>query len=54
LVCLYLAYKLVFVRGEDVITASMLDSIEDLSMGYEDHEVVAEAVRESCGLRRVV
>jgi DNA transposition AAA+ family ATPase len=54
LVCLYLAYKVAFVKGEGQITSATLDSIEDLSMGYEDHEAVAEAVQESCGLRRVV
>lgn len=54
LVCLYLAYKVAFVKGDSAITAEHLEDIEDLSMGHEDAEVVAEAVAQSSGMRRLV
>ncbi len=54
LVCLYLAYKVAFVKGDSAITAEHLEDVEDLSMGHEDAEVVAEAVAQSSGMRRVV
>jgi len=54
LVCLYLAYKLAFVQGDNSITVRHLEDVEDLSMGHEDAEVVAEAVAHSMGIRRVV
>jgi len=58
LVCLYLAYKLCFVKGDNAISARHLEDVEDLAMGHEDAErvaeVVAEVVAESSGMKRVV
>ena len=54
LVCLYLAYKLCFVKGDNAITARHLEDVEDLAMGHEDAERVAEVVAESSGMKRVV
>jgi len=47
LVCLYLAYKLCFVKGDNAISARHLEDVEDLAMGHEDAERVAEVVAES-------
>ena len=54
LVCLYLAYKVAFVKGDAAITAEHLEDVEGLSMGHEDAEAVADVVAESSGIRRVV
>jgi DNA transposition AAA+ family ATPase len=54
LVSLYLAYKLAFVKGDDVITVDHLEDVDDLSMGHEDAERIAEVVAESSGMKRVV
>jgi hypothetical protein len=52
--CLYLAYKLAFVRGMDAITAADLENVADLTIGHEDAARVAEVVAESSGMRRVI
>ena len=54
LVCLYLAYKLAFVKGDDTISAQRLEDVDDLAMGHEDAERIAEVVAESSGMKRVV
>lgn len=54
LVCLYLACKLAFVKGDTVITAEHLEDVEDYSMGHEDAEAIAETVAQSSGMRRIV
>jgi len=54
LVCLYLAYKLAFVKGDEKITAEHLEDVDDLTVGQEDAERVAEIVAEASGMRRVV
>jgi hypothetical protein len=54
MVCLYLACRVVVVKGEDTITLQHLENVEHLSMGHEDAERVAEVVAESSGMRRVV
>lgn len=54
LVALYLAYKLAFVKGDAEITAQHLEDVDDLSMGHEDAERIAEVVAEASGMRRVV
>jgi len=54
LVCLYLAYKVAFVKGDSAITAEHLEDVEDISMGHEDSAVVAETVQHASGIRRVV
>ncbi len=50
LVALYLA----FVKGDAEITAQHLEDVDDLSMGHEDAERIAEVVAEASGMRRVV
>lgn len=54
LVCLYLAFKLAYVKGDPKITAQHLEDVNDLAMGHEDAERIAEVVAESSGMRRVV
>lgn len=54
LICLYLAYKLVFVQGHGTITAAHLEEVADLTMGHEDAKRIAEVVAESSGIKRVV
>lgn len=54
LVCLYLAHKVAFHKGDAKITARHLEDVEDLSMGTEDAARIAETVAESSGMRRVV
>lgn len=54
LVCLYLAYKLAFVKGDKAITAQHLEDVDDLAMWHEDAERVAEVVSEASGMKRVV
>ena len=54
LVSLYLAYKLAFVKGDASITAQHLEDVDDLAMGHEDAERIAEVVAEASGMRRVV
>lgn len=54
LVCLYLACKLAFVKGDDKVTAEHLEDVDDLTVGHEDRKPVAEIVAEALGIRRVV
>ena len=54
LACLYLAFRVAYVKGMESITATLLDEVEDLTLGHEDAQRVAEAVAESSGMRRVV
>ena len=54
LVCIYLAYKMAFVQGMDHIGVEHLDAVQDLSMGKEDANHMANVVPESATMRRVV
>lgn len=54
LICLYLAYKLAFVKGDEAITALHMEDVADMAMGHEDAERIAEVVAESSGMKRVV
>ena len=54
MVSLYLAAKVAYAKGETTITAQHLDAVEDLTMGAEDSERIAEIAAESSGMRRVV
>jgi DNA transposition AAA+ family ATPase len=54
LACLYLAYKVAFVKGADAITEEHLESVADLTVGHEDARRMAEVVAESSGIRRAV
>ncbi len=53
-VALHLAYKLAFTEGDGKITAQHLQDVDDLSMGHEDAERIAEVITEASGIRRVV
>ena len=54
MVSLYLAAKVAYAKGDRTITVEHLEDVDDLAMGHEDAERVAEAVVESSGMRRVV
>ncbi len=54
LVSLYLAAKVAYAQGDVTVTAEHLEDVDDLVMGHEDAERVAEAVSEASGIRRVV
>ncbi|MCH7885122.1 MAG: hypothetical protein IIC01_07700 [Planctomycetes bacterium] len=54
MICLYLAYKLAFVKGDETITALHMEDVADMAMGHEDAERIAEVVAESSGMKRVV
>jgi len=54
LVSLYLAFKVAFANGDTAITVEHLEQVDELVIGNEDAERVAEAVAESSGIRRVV
>ena len=54
MVNLYLAAKVAFAKGDGAITVAHLEDAEELTMGSEDAEAVAEAVAEASGMRRVV
>ena len=51
---LYLAAKVAYAKGEATITVVHLEDVDDLAMGHEDAERVAEVVCESSGMKRVV
>ena len=54
LVSLYLAAKVAYAQGNVTVTAEHLEDVDDLVMGHEDAERVAEAVSDASGIRRVV
>ena len=54
LACLYLAFKVAYGKGMDTVTARLLDEVEELTIGRDDAQRVAEVVAESSGMRRVV
>jgi len=54
MVSLYLAAKVASAKGNAAITVDHLEDAEELTMGSEDAEAVAEAVAEASGMRRVV
>ena len=54
LACLYLAFRVAYVRGVNTISAQMLEDVADLTIGHEDAQRVAEVVAEPSGMRRVV
>jgi DNA transposition AAA+ family ATPase len=55
LVSLYLAAKVAYAKGEATVTVEHLEDVDDLVMGHEDAERVAEAVADAGGtMRRAV
>ena len=54
LVSLYLAAKVAYAKGDQVITSRHLDAVDSLVMGHEDAAAMSQAVAESSGMRRVV
>ncbi len=54
MVCLFLACKLAFVKGDGSIRAEHLDAVEDMAMGHEDAERMAEVAASSSGMRNVI
>jgi len=54
MVALYLGAKVAYARGDEVLTSTHLEDVDDLAMGHEDAARIAEAVAESSGMRRVV
>ncbi len=51
---LYLAAKVAYAKGDAAITVEHLEDVDDLAIGHEDAERVAEMVAEASGMRRVV
>ena len=51
---LYLAITLAETKGDDRVTASHLEDVDDLAMGHEDAERMAETAAQASGMRRVV
>ncbi len=54
LLCIYLAAKLAYAKGDAEITVEHLEDVVELTIGHEDAERIADAVAESSGMRRVV
>ena len=54
LVSLYLAAKVAYAKGDQVITARLFGAVDSLVMGHEDAAAMSQAVAESSGMRRVV
>ena len=51
---LYLAAKVAYAKGEETITVDHLEDVDDLAMGHEDAERIAEVVADASGMKRVV
>jgi len=51
---LYLAAKVAYAKGDATITVEHLEDVDELAIGHEDAERVAEVVSESSGMKRVV
>lgn len=51
---LYLAAKVAYAKGDATITVEHLEDVDDLAMGHEDAERIAEVVAEASGMKRVV
>ncbi len=47
MICLYLAYKVAYVNGQEEITADTLDDVEVLTMGHEDAQRIAEIIADT-------
>jgi DNA transposition AAA+ family ATPase len=54
MVSLYLAAKIAYAQGDATITAQHLEDVEDLTLGSEDSERIADIAAEASGMRRVV
>ena len=54
MVMLYLAAKVAYAQGDETITPQHLSAVEDLTMGQEDSERMADIAAEASGMKRVV